>query len=286
MSINARVKHKRDTASNWNSKNPVLLDGEIIIVDDGGIMRLKMGDGSTAYSGLPFFDAASTSHIANKSNPHEVTKAQVGLGNVDNTSDVAKPISTAQQVAIEDAKKAGTDAQADIDSHAANTSNPHSVTKAQVGLGNVDNTADADKTVKHAATAGNANTVGGFTVGVDVPDDAKFTDTTYAEMTAAEATTGTATTARSITAKVLHDKIASMAGGSVTQVAFTADDSKWGSVSNGNYPLTIAVDGKYCIGVYKTNGNNYDKVEVGITVSGSNNVIYAPAKFAGYALFI
>lgn len=39
-------------------------------------------------------------HISNKSNPHSVTKAQVGLGNVDNTSDANKPISTATQNAL------------------------------------------------------------------------------------------------------------------------------------------------------------------------------------------
>lgn len=39
-------------------------------------------------------------HIANTSNPHSVTKAQVGLGNVDNTSDLNKPISTATQNAL------------------------------------------------------------------------------------------------------------------------------------------------------------------------------------------
>ena len=39
-------------------------------------------------------------HIANTSNPHGVTKAQVGLGNVDNTSDADKPVSTAQATAI------------------------------------------------------------------------------------------------------------------------------------------------------------------------------------------
>lgn len=41
-----------------------------------------------------------TSHTNNKSNPHGVTKAQVGLGNVDNTSDANKPISTATQNAL------------------------------------------------------------------------------------------------------------------------------------------------------------------------------------------
>lgn len=44
------------------------------------------------------------SHINNKSNPHSVTKSQVGLGNVDNTSDTNKPVSTAQQTAIANAK--------------------------------------------------------------------------------------------------------------------------------------------------------------------------------------
>ena len=38
-----------------------------------------------------------TVHKNNTSNPHQTTKSQVGLGNVDNTSDVNKPVSTAQQ---------------------------------------------------------------------------------------------------------------------------------------------------------------------------------------------
>ena len=61
------------------------------------------------------------SHLANKSNPHGVTKAQIGLGNVDNTSDTSKPVSTAQATAIADAKKAGTDAQTNLAAHNTNT---------------------------------------------------------------------------------------------------------------------------------------------------------------------
>lgn len=48
-------------------------------------------------------DAVQTNletHINNKSNPHEVSKDQVGLGNVDNTSDANKPISNATQTAL------------------------------------------------------------------------------------------------------------------------------------------------------------------------------------------
>ena len=40
-------------------------------------------------------------HIADTENPHEVTKAQVGLGNADNTADADKPVSTAQQAELD-----------------------------------------------------------------------------------------------------------------------------------------------------------------------------------------
>lgn len=77
-------------------------------------------------------------HIANKSNPHGVTKSQVGLGNASNTSDADKPVSTAQAAAIADAKAAGTAAQTSINSHAGRKDNPHTVTRAQLGLATTD----------------------------------------------------------------------------------------------------------------------------------------------------
>ena len=49
--------------------------------------------------------------------------------------------------------------------------------KAEVGLGNVDNTADSTKSVNYAASAGNSAKVNGHTVNSDVPENAKFTDT-------------------------------------------------------------------------------------------------------------
>jgi len=77
-------------------------------------------------------------HLANKSNPHSVTKAQVGLGNASNTSDADKPVSTAQAAAIADAKAAGTAAQTSINNHAGRKDNPHTVTRAQLGLATTD----------------------------------------------------------------------------------------------------------------------------------------------------
>lgn len=81
----------------------------------------------------------------------------------------------------------------------------HTHTKAQVGLGNVDNTADATKSVKYATSAGSASSAaaltsnagsstqpvyfsGGkpvacsYTLGKSVPADALFTDHTYGNM--------------------------------------------------------------------------------------------------------
>lgn len=88
---------------------------------------------STSFGKIMKAIADLISHLSNTSNPHGVTKSQVGLGNVNNTSDANKPVSTAQATAIADAKKAGTDAQADIDAHIDDKANPHGVTASQVG---------------------------------------------------------------------------------------------------------------------------------------------------------
>jgi hypothetical protein len=78
--------------------------------------------------------------------PTGIVKADVGLDQVDNSSDVDKPVSIAQATAI-------AVVQSNIDTHEANTSNPHAVTKSQVGLGSVDNTSDAGKPISTATQA-------------------------------------------------------------------------------------------------------------------------------------
>lgn len=77
-------------------------------------------------------------HIGNKSNPHNVTKAQIGLGNVQNLAPADMPVSTAQAASIADAKAAGTKAQTDLNTHANRKDNPHNVTRAQLGLATTD----------------------------------------------------------------------------------------------------------------------------------------------------
>lgn len=49
----------------------------------------------------PLVQALHLTHTSRTDNPHSVTKAQVGLGNVDNTSDVNKPVSTAQKAYVD-----------------------------------------------------------------------------------------------------------------------------------------------------------------------------------------
>lgn len=70
-----------------------------------------------------------------------IVKADVGLGSVDNTADTAKPVSTAQQTAL--------DLKAPLASPTF-TGTVAGVTKAHVGLGSVDNTADTAKPVSTA----------------------------------------------------------------------------------------------------------------------------------------
>lgn len=60
-------------------------------------------------------DADLDTHVTDTANPHAVTKTQVGLGNVDNTSDANKPVSSAQQTALNGkANTTHTHAQADV----------------------------------------------------------------------------------------------------------------------------------------------------------------------------
>lgn len=65
--FNTRVKNKRDSVSNWTDKNPILLDGEVVVVDNAdGESRFKIGDGAKHYSELPFHDEYLQNEINNK----------------------------------------------------------------------------------------------------------------------------------------------------------------------------------------------------------------------------
>lgn len=96
--------HVRNTAAGFTSANPVLGYGVIGLETDSG--KIKVGDGATSWSSLPYSGGGPVEWSAITGKPstfapatHTHTKGEVGLGNVDNTSDASKPVSTAQAAA-------------------------------------------------------------------------------------------------------------------------------------------------------------------------------------------
>lgn len=67
--IQATVKNRTDTAANWTSKNPVLAEGEIIVVQtSAGETRLKIGDGVKTFTQLPYTDEQIYNNIVTSVN--------------------------------------------------------------------------------------------------------------------------------------------------------------------------------------------------------------------------
>lgn len=96
--FNTRIKNKRDTEANWTSKNPVLLNGEIIVVDTAsGETRFKVGDGAKKYSQLPFQDAATlgnyvptTRKVNNKALSSNISLTASDIGALPSTTTALK----------------------------------------------------------------------------------------------------------------------------------------------------------------------------------------------------
>lgn len=97
---------------NFRTRDPLKNIAFANILDENGDPYADVDTWETWYSSNTGFNPATPAsvtavaddlqtHEANNSNPHSVTKTQVGLGNVDNTSDVNKPVSTAQQTALD-----------------------------------------------------------------------------------------------------------------------------------------------------------------------------------------
>ena len=111
-SINFRLKHKKDTVANWESANPKILDGELIIVQTATGSRIKIGHGNANYKDLPFIDDNLLEQLS-----------QLGKDLTDSINEVSA---------------SGSTTQANLTKHTSDTNNPHGVTKEQLGLDNVD----------------------------------------------------------------------------------------------------------------------------------------------------
>lgn len=112
-----KIQVRRGTAAEWAAANPILAAGEFGL--DTTNDALKIGDGSTTWASLTEIGgtAAGVVDTANSPNANEFarftdadtvegrtvaeTKSDLSLGNVDNTSDANKPVSTATQTALD-----------------------------------------------------------------------------------------------------------------------------------------------------------------------------------------
>lgn len=195
--LKARVKNKRDTAANWESKNPVILNGEVILVDtNAGELRAKIGDGTKTYKQLPFYDEVLRNLITDKSNlalssAKEYTDSEISEWVGDST--VATQISeaTANYLPL-----SGGVINGNVDTNDAymynlgSDTHPFGMVYAGTFKGNLEGSATS------ATTAGKLSTDNGsatqpvyfsdgkpvactYTLEKSVPSDAKFTDTTY-----------------------------------------------------------------------------------------------------------
>lgn len=139
-----------------------------------GIVTLSSGDVTDALGFTPVPNTRTVNGLALSANI-SLTKSDIGLGNVDNTSDADKPISTATQSALNAKQALNSDlttiagltpANDDIIQRKAGVwanrtvtqfKSDLALTKSDVGLSNVDNTSDVDKPISSATqTALNA----------------------------------------------------------------------------------------------------------------------------------
>ena len=196
-----RLRFPAFTAAKWTAANPLLQRGELGVETD--TRKIKVGDGITYWNDLEYAKAYSdwgniagditeqtdlvdfvnaavaaeanirsqadqqlqtnidnvatnlTEHEQDTNNPHDVTKTQVGLGNVDNTSDADKPVSTAQAEAISDA----------VSTHNASEtahSNQFSQYRTSANQDAIDNQIKSDITSLQSTKANKATTLAGY----------------------------------------------------------------------------------------------------------------------------
>jgi hypothetical protein len=146
--------------------------------DSGSQSLIFTRDDNSTFSvdaSMFFDDTNLVTSVAGKTGVVTLAKADVGLGNVDNTSDANKPVSTATQTAL--------DGKVDKVVGKGLSTNDYT-TAEKTKLAGIEAGATADQTKADIDALGiNAATVGGFTVGKSVPSNAVFTDTTYSVAT-------------------------------------------------------------------------------------------------------
>jgi len=107
------IQQRRGTAAEWTAANTILANGEKGLETDGlgtTEVKEKIGNGVLAWNDLPYQESGAVASVSgdgvNNTDPKNPvlsfpTPTEINLGNVDNTSDINKPISTATQTALD-----------------------------------------------------------------------------------------------------------------------------------------------------------------------------------------
>lgn len=76
----AQIKQRSDTAANWTAKDPVIGNGELIIVEtSAGEKRFKVGDGEKTFTQLPYADENILSKIKNYTAGNGISISDTGV---------------------------------------------------------------------------------------------------------------------------------------------------------------------------------------------------------------
>ena len=117
---------------------------------------LKIADAALTYATI----VNLTAHTSNTENPHGVTATQVGLGNVDNTSDADKPISTAVQSALDKKQDSTDDNLATTDKTVVGAINE--ILPKATGVGKIDSNSDGTGEIFNSYRGAAANEASGL----------------------------------------------------------------------------------------------------------------------------
>lgn len=153
---NTGILHRRNVKSFFEKDSNKPIEGEIVYATDTHEYGALDEDGSIVWRQ----HEGSVISINGRQGEIHLDKVDVGLSNVDNTSDNDKPLSSAIKKELKEHYEA---------------TNPHQVTPQQIGLGNVENTSDIDKPISRLTQTA-------LDLKLDksaIPANAKFTDTTY-----------------------------------------------------------------------------------------------------------
>lgn len=145
--LKTRIALKVDTTANWGTSTLVILKGEMALeITASGEYKIKIGDGVNAFKDLPYA-MMTPSEISSLVGDGAIQSVSLASGTNNGTLKLTVDGKATDNIAVK-----GLGSAAYTNSSAYATAG-HNHTKAQIGLGNVDNTADKDKTVKAAASA-------------------------------------------------------------------------------------------------------------------------------------